>query len=131
MPPPAILIADDDKKILAALNIRLRSMGYDVQQALNGDEALDIAKQNPPALLILDINMPGCDGFSLIERMDKIPGLGNIPVIYITGADRNEELDNTCERLGAMILLRKPFETQELLENINLVLPAPEPETTV
>lgn len=126
MSKPTILIADDDEKILAALNIRLQAMGFDVQQALNGDQALELAKQQTPALLILDINMPGCDGFSLIERMDKTPGLSNIPVIYISGADRNEELDNTCERLGAIVLLRKPFETKELLENIELVLPTPE-----
>ncbi len=125
MDRPTILIADDDERLLIALTIRLEALGFQVLKANNGQAALELAQQTPPSLLILDINMPGCDGFSLIEKMDKTSGLGCIPVIYISGADGEGELDSACARLGALVLIRKPFEIEELLDNVTLVLPAP------
>lgn len=120
---PTILIADDDQGLLTAVTIRLEKAGYEVTQATNGRVALDMAKAQPPELLILDVNMPGCDGFSLVEMMDKIPGLQTIPVIYITGAVDEHELDAAGGRLGAIATIRKPFEIGELMQNIELVLP--------
>lgn len=125
MDKPLILIADDDERLLIALTIRLERLGFQVIRALNGGLALEMAQESPPDLLILDINMPTCDGFSLIEKMDKISELQDIPVIYITGADGDGELSAASERLGAMGMIRKPFEIEDLIQSISLVLPIP------
>ncbi len=118
-----ILIADDDESLSTALKIRLESMGFEVVTASNGVQALEVARERTPDLLILDVNMPGCGGFELIEKMDGIQGLDSIPVIYITGEATPKELFSTGERLGAMAMMRKPFETDALIANIHLILP--------
>ena len=122
---PIVLIADDDETLLTALGIRLEQLGMVVMKATNGQLAIDLASQTKPELLILDINMPLGDGFSIVKKMDDVPGLMDIPVIYITGADGGHELDMTSERLGAMAILRKPLEIDQLINHISLMLPVP------
>ena len=122
---PMILVADDDERLTAVLKIRLGQMGYEVITADNGQRAFELAQDQVPDLLVLDVNMPGCDGFSLIEAMDQVPKLNAIPVIYISGAVEENELSNTGGRLGAVATMRKPFEFPELIENIRFILPPP------
>ena len=122
---PTILVADDDDRLSTVLKIRLGQMGYEVLTAHNGQQALDLALEQIPDLFIFDVNMPGCDGFSLIETMDEIPKLNAIPVIYISGAVDEQELNNTGGRLGAIAMMRKPFEFYELIDAVHLVLRPP------
>ena len=123
---PTILVADDDERLTAVLKIRLEQMGYEVTTTHNGQHALEMAHEKVPDLLILDVNMPGCDGFSLVETMDQIHKLNAIPVIYISGAVSKGELNSTGGRLGAIAMMRKPFEFPELVENVRFILPPPE-----
>ena len=123
---PTILVADDDERLTMVLKIRLEQMGYEVATTQNGQHALEMAHEKVPDLLILDVNMPGCDGFSLVETMDQIPKLNAIPVIYISGAVSKNELNSTGGRLGAIAMMRKPFEFPELVENVRFILPPPE-----
>ena len=122
---PTILVADDDERLTAVLKIRLGQMGYEVVTTENGQRAFELARELVPDLLILDVNMPGCDGFSLIEAMDQVPQLNAIPVIYISGAVDQVELTSTGGRLGAVAAMRKPFEFPELIENVRFILPPP------
>lgn len=123
---PTILVADDDERLTTVLKIRLEQMGYAVTTTQNGQDALALAHEEVPDLLILDVNMPGCDGFSLVETMDQINKLNAIPVIYISGAVDERELNRTGGRLGAIAMMRKPFEFPELIENIRFILPPPQ-----
>lgn len=122
---PTILVADDDERLTTVLKIRLGQMGYDVITAENGQKAFELAREEVPDLLVLDVNMPGCDGFSLIEAMDQVPQLNAIPVIYISGAVEQGELNSIGGRFGAVAAMRKPFEFPELIENIRFILPPP------
>lgn len=122
---PSILIADDDERLSSVLKIRLGQMGYEVITAHNGQRAQELACEQAPDLLILDVDMPECDGFSLVETMDRINTLNTIPVIYISGAVKERELVDTGGRLGAITMLQKPFEFPDLVENVRLILPPP------
>jgi len=122
---PTILVADDDERLSAVLKIRLGQMSYEVITAKNGYQALELAQDQVPDLFIFDVNMPGCDGFSLIETMDQMSRLNTISVIYISGAVNEQELCTTGERLGAIAMMKKPFEFPELVENVRCVLPPP------
>lgn len=122
---PLILIADDDESVLCALGVRLESMGFRVSKVAHGGEVMEMAQKQPPDLFILDIQMPGCDGFRLIEMMDEIPALDAIPVIYISGAVDQKQMNATGGRLGAIAMIRKPFELEDLISNVGLVLPIP------
>lgn len=118
---PRILIADDDKHYLHAVSLRLEKAGYQVTQARDGQTAVELAGQSRPDLLILDVHMPGADGFSSLSVMDHHPGLRSVPVIYVTG-DQTEETAVKAESHGALAVLRKPVDIEELLETIRLLI---------
>ena len=117
---PRILIADDDKHYLLAVSLRLEQAGYHVIQARDGQTAVAVARRARPDLLILDVHMPGADGFSSLRLMDDHPSLRSLPVIYVTG-DRTEETANQAESHGALAVLQKPVDMDELLETIRLL----------
>lgn len=112
-----ILIADDDERVLKALMLRLGEVGFQVITATDGYSALALATKHSPSLLVLDINMPAGDGFSVQERMKEIAGMATIPVIYVTG-DKSERLDDMARRLGAFAVIHKPFHIEELIDTV-------------
>ncbi len=118
---PRILLADDDELLLKALTIRLEKLNVEVFTATDGYTSLARATELKPDLLILDVNMPAGDGFSVQERLRNDPVLRDIPVIYLTG-DQSERLDSICQRLGGFALFHKPFRLPELIESINQAL---------
>ena len=104
-----ILIADDDHDLLRAVSIRLKSAGYEVVTALDSYQAVQFANEHRPDLVILDINMPAGDGFTVQERLRNIGELATTPVIYLTG-DTSELTKELARRTGAYALLHKPFD---------------------
>lgn len=120
-PGPSILIADDDVALLAALKARLEAAGYSVVATQDGYSAIDRAAHLCPDLLILDVNMPAGDGFSVQARMNKIDELANTPVIYLTGSS-DETIDQSAAALGAFAVIHKPFQTEDLLTTVACAL---------
>lgn len=118
---PSILIADDDVKLLVALRVRFESEGYQVIVAQDAYQALERAGRDVPDLLLLDINMPAGNGFSVQERVAKMEHLANVPVVYITGENPGE-VDRTARSLGAAAIVHKPFDTDALLETVRTVI---------
>lgn len=112
-----ILIADDDLKLLEALTVRLEAEGFDVIATQDAYQALALARRDQPDLMLLDINMPAGNGFSVQERASEIEELSDTPIIYITG-EEPDVVDATAEELGAAAVVHKPFETAELLDAI-------------
>ena len=119
-----ILIADDDERVLKALMLRLGEVGFKVITATDGYSALALATKHKPGLLILDINMPAGDGFSVQERMKGIPGMATTPVIYVTG-DKSERLDDVAKQLGAFAVIHKPFHIEELIDTALSAMSSP------
>lgn len=116
-----ILIADDNRGFLNALTIRLEATGYEVIASQDSYQALQFARENRPDLLLLDINMPAGDGFTVQERLKNIPELATIPVIYITG-DTSEQTTSNARMHGAIAVFHKPFELETLLTVIEKAL---------
>jgi DNA-binding response OmpR family regulator len=112
-----VLIADDDQAFLKALSIRMEQINAEVITAEDGYNALARAREHHPDLIILDINMPAGDGFSVHERLDTIDGMGNTPVIYLTG-DRSERLDNLAYQIGAYEVFHKPCDIKLLQKTV-------------
>lgn len=117
---PLILIADDDRPLLRALKVRIEKIGAEVVTATDGYTSLANAVSEQPDLLILDVNMPAGDGFSVQERLQRA-GLDRVPVIYLTG-DASPRLDEIAERLGAIAIHHKPFELRDLVADIKRAL---------
>lgn len=121
MPARKVLVAEDDPQLLQSLSIRLRSAGYEVITASDAYQAVAQARKLWPDLLLLDVGMPGGDGFSVQERVWRMVHMRRTPVVYITG-DKSHKLGDVAHRLGAVAVLHKPFETDVLLGTIAAVL---------
>ena len=112
-----ILVVEDEVAIRDLICINLELVGYEVSTAEDGLEAKSFLEKNTVDLILLDVMIPGIDGFSLIEQIKKY----NIPVIFVTA--KESVLDRVKGlRLGAEDYIVKPFETVELLARIEVVL---------
>lgn len=114
-----ILLADDEQQLALAVKIRLQSRGYQVVTASNGRQALELAQQERPDLVILDVLMPVMDGYFALRELNQRFGRGAIPVIILTARDRMKEL---FELEGIEDYLVKPFDHEDLLVRIERVL---------
>lgn len=115
-----ILLVEDDEKIVKAVSIRLKSQGYEVVTAFDAVMAMAKAMETHPDIVLLDISMPGGNGFTVAERLQN-SSLAGIPVIFLT-ASKEPGLRYRAKQLGAVGYLEKPFETQELLAVIQQAL---------
>jgi DNA-binding response OmpR family regulator len=112
-----VLIADDEPRILKFLNMKLKASGYEVIEASNGEEAFEQVQAQEPDLVVLDVVMPGMDGF---ETLKHIRSVSPVPVIFLSA--RGENIDKiTGLGLGADDYLSKPFSPDELVARIEAV----------
>src|SRR5664279_223841 len=112
-----ILIIEDDPNLRRGMNLRLRANGYETALAEDGVTAVFVARAERPDLALVDIGLPGGDGFSLMRRLQSLAATAGMPMIVITGRDPLTAWPN-AEALGAMTLLQKPVDTDKLLATI-------------
>jgi DNA-binding response OmpR family regulator len=118
---PLILIADDDPDILGLISFRLRRSGYDVVEAHNGEEAVQVALERRPDLVILDVMMPRVDGYEATRRIRKHEETSRTPVILLTAHVQDADVARGFE-VGADDYVRKPFSPQELGDRVQAAL---------
>ena len=117
MPMLKILLVDDDPNIRQLVNLYLVKEGFEVIMASRGDEALKLFKESPPNLMLLDIMLPGMDGWQVCREVRKV---SNIPIIMLTAKD--ETFDKVLGlELGADDSVVKPFDMKELVARIKAV----------
>ena len=117
---PKILVVDDDRNLQKIIESRLRHAGYDVEQALSGEEAVDSMKKSRPKVVFLDIVMPGMDGFELLDFMKKDRKMKSVPVVMLTSRSSDEDIQRAIT-MGAKDYLVKPFRPSILVEKIKKV----------
>jgi DNA-binding response OmpR family regulator len=116
-----ILIADDDPDILALVSFRLRRAGYDIVEARNGEEAVQLALERRPDLVILDVMMPRVDGYEATRRLRQHEETSQTPVILLTARVQDVDVARGFE-VGADDYVRKPFSPQELGDRVQAAL---------
>lgn len=114
--PRKILIADDEEEIIELITCALKSKGYEVVSTLSGSALLKLIKKEKPDLLILDIMLPGVDGYSLLLQFANDDEVKNIPVIIITALPAARSLFEKFTQVK--LFLSKPFDTQEIVNKI-------------
>ncbi|MBR2924501.1 MAG: response regulator transcription factor [Clostridia bacterium] len=113
-----ILLVDDDPNISRLVRLYLEKEGFSVVEAARGDTALEAFQKNTPALVLLDVMLPGLDGLQVLKEIRKT---SRIPVIMLTAKD--ETFDKVLGlELGADDYITKPFETKELVARVKAVL---------
>ena len=116
-----ILVVEDDHDIAQLLAITMKKAGYEVAVTENGYEALNSIRRHPPDLVILDLMIPGIDGFEVCKEMKRDPKTGAVPVLIVTA--RGEEIDRIIGlELGADDYVVKPFSPRELLLRVRAIL---------
>jgi CheY-like chemotaxis protein len=107
------VVADDDPDILRLVELELSELGLEVVRASDGSEALDLIRLYRPAIAVLDVMMPGADGFEVTRRLRELPETREIPVVLLTArsAPADEQFGH---RVGADHFVTKPFDGRAL-----------------
>jgi signal transduction histidine kinase len=124
-PPPLILVADDNEASLKTLSDYLRAKRYQIRGAKNGHEALALANEHTPSLILMDIQMPGMDGLEAIRHIRAHPKLSHVPIIALTALAMPGDAER-CMAAGANAYVSKPVRFGGLVEMIEGHLQAKE-----
>ena len=113
-----ILIVDDNPTNLEVLSNALLAAGHQVAVALDGESAIAQVQYKPPVLILLDVMMPGIDGFETCRRLKADPNTQNIPIIFMTALSESRNKTKGFQ-LGAVDYITKPFEAEEVIARVN------------
>lgn len=125
-----ILVVDDEPANLSLLKNALASTGLKVRVVTSGNKALDIIQKQQPILILLDISMPGIDGFETCRLIKSNPDTANIPVIFATALSENEQKIKGFS-LGAVDYITKPFHVEEVLARVKVQIALQQLTTTL
>lgn len=116
-----VLVIDDEPEITDIVQTFLTESGYSVDVLNNARDAVTRAKEFKPDVILLDIMMPGADGYTVCQWIKAEPELAAVPVIFLTGKDRNDDQGRSFKAGGDMFI-KKPFSCERLLEIVNIVV---------
>jgi excisionase family DNA binding protein len=121
-PAPLVLIVDNDARLREYVRVNLEMEGYSVREAGNAEEGLRVLDESTPALILLDVMMPGVDGWEMLRRVQERHGVGAIPVVMFSG--QADEGSGEATSRGAQGFIGKPFNPQELIDQTKHLLQA-------
>lgn len=110
-----VLIIEDEKLIIVSTQMVLEAAGFRVESATNGEDGIGKAKTCNPDLILLDIMMPGIDGWETLTRLKRDAATAHVPVVIFTAREHSRGHQRSTD-LGAADYFRKPFEPDELIE---------------
>lgn len=113
-----ILIVDDEPNIVMSLEYTFKKNNFEVFIARDGQEALDILKNQLPDIIILDVMMPMVDGYSTLEQIKKDERLDNCKVIFLSAKNKEKDIEKGLS-LGANLYITKPFSLKKLVEKVH------------
>ncbi|HRF47132.1 MAG TPA: response regulator transcription factor [Anaerolineales bacterium] len=116
-----VLVVDDEEMVARSIERTLRGHEFKITVANSGVQALQTARRKPPAIMLLDVNMPGMDGFAVCREVRSDPLLSDTPILFLTARSRDEE-KIAGFRAGADDYLTKPFNIDELLMRVRAIL---------
>jgi DNA-binding response OmpR family regulator len=119
--PHRVLIVDDEPSIVLSLQFLLAREGYEVDVARDGESALELAARRPPDLVVLDLMLPGIDGYEVCRRLREAPATTATRIVVVTARGREAERVRGLEE-GADAYVTKPFSTRELIATVGRFL---------
>lgn len=125
--PPRLLIVDDEPDIREFLSLALGASGYDVRVAEDGIRAGSLVRELMPLAVILDVMMPGIDGFSVLQGLRSDPATQELPVVMLTAKTSDADVWNGWES-GASYYMTKPFDIGHLIDYLESITNPPAAE---
>ncbi len=119
-----VLVVDDEEYLLELVAVNLEPAGFEVIKAANGQEGLKKTITERPDLLVLDVRMPGLDGFEVCRQLKANPATKDIPVIFLSAYAQETDLKKGYS-LGAEVYMKKPFDVEELVRTVKKILNVP------
>ncbi|MBD3332742.1 response regulator [candidate division GN15 bacterium] len=116
-----VMVVDDEPEITEIVETFLTDAGYTVMVENSSAQAVEKAKAFKPDVILLDIMMPGVDGYDVCQQLKQTPEFAGTPIIFLTGKDRNDDMGRSFKSGGDMFI-KKPFSCERLMEIINIVL---------
>jgi DNA-binding response OmpR family regulator len=116
-----ILVADDDDGLRQLLRLILAREGFEVFEAASGEQALALAVTVDPAVILLDVMMPGLDGYDVCRRLKSDQRTGDVPVVFVSAAE-DVMRRNELQKLGAAACIQKPIGPRDLVARIRAVM---------
>ncbi len=120
---PVVLVVDDDDRMREYVRVNLEMEGYSVREAAGAEEGLQVLEESTPDLVLLDVMMPGVDGWEMLRRVQERHGVGSIPVVMFSG-QLESEAQREAEERGAQRFVGKPFDLRALIEQTKQIVPA-------
>lgn len=118
-----VLLIEDDQLMIRLYKTKFVMAGYEINVATDGAQGLKRASSDPPDVILLDIVMPGMDGFEVLRRLKKNPKTKDIPVLILTALPGNEEIIQKAAQLGAVDFVEKPdYTLEEMVTKVRFVL---------
>ena len=121
-PSPRVLVVDDDAVIVRLLEVNFRLDGFDVETASRGEEAIRKASELHPDVIVMDVMMPGLDGWAVTERLREDPGTAETPIVLLSARVRDDDRSRGYA-LGVVDYVNKPFDPADLVEVVRRHLP--------
>ena len=118
---PLVMVVDDDADTRELCDLLLERTGYERALAASGEEAVSLLEQHTPALIVLDLNMPGMDGWSVAALIRKHERTARIPILVMTGLGQNVE--NAARRAGATGFCLKPLDSKRFVKEVKRLCP--------
>ncbi|MEA2554683.1 MAG: hypothetical protein QOI60_14 [Actinomycetota bacterium] len=121
---PRILVVDDDPVIVRLLEVNFRLDGFDVATAGRGEDALVLAQETVPDIILLDVMMPGLDGYEVYRRLREIPELEKVPVLFLSARAKDDDRSRGLAS-GVLDYVTKPFDPSDLVATVRRRLEGP------
>lgn len=121
MPGKRILVAEDEPHILGLIVYSLEYAGFEVVEAVNGEEAIRMAAEEKPDLILLDVRMPRMSGYEVCSALKEQDATRHIPIVFISARGQEAEIKRGLE-LGAEEYILKPFAPDELYQRVERIL---------
>jgi CheY-like chemotaxis protein len=112
-----VLLVDDDNIFLLTIGVRLKGMGYTVCAAKDAANAISVVRKAAPDVIVLDVSLPGGDGFLVADRLQNLIASAATPIIFVTASEK-QGMRQRAMKLGAVAFLAKPFDATTLADAI-------------
>ncbi len=117
-----ILIVEDDKFLRRVISRKLSGEGYDIVEALDGEKGLKSAQEEKPDIILLDLILPGIDGFEVLARIKQDPSIASIPVMILSNLGQKEDIDKGMKMGAVDYLIKAHFTPGEIAGRIEKIL---------